>query len=202
MIICQICNKNLKNERALRTHNWRAHTEEGLAHKVPSTRKGLTKETSESIKRVSEKLKATLIQKVNDGTYIPIRMGLEARQKLSIEQSLHNRGGKCKWFNYKGQKLQGTWEYNVAIKLDELNIKWYKPKVNRDVWQYVVDGVNKSYTPDFYLPEYDIYLEIKGYWWGDDKEKMKIVLEQHTDKTVVILEKEEYNKLMCGELVW
>lgn len=208
MIICQICCKELKSEKALRAHNWRAHTEEGKVHKVPSpkgrssTRKGLTKETSEAIKRISEKVKATVNQQIINGTFIPRRMGIEARQKLSIEQSLHNRGGKCKWFDYNGQKLQGTWEYNVAIKLDELGIKWYKPIVNRDVWKYTINSKMRSYTPDLYLPELNLYLEIKGYWWGNDKEKMKAVLEQHSDKTVVILEKEEYNKLMCGELVW
>ena len=129
-------------------------------------------------------------------------MGIEARKKLSIEQSLKNRGGKCKWFEYKGQKLQGTWELNIAKKLDEMNIDWYKPKISKDVWSYELDGQQKSYTPDLYLKEQNIYLEIKGYWWRDDKRKMEAIKQQHPDKKILIIEKEEYTKIMRGELVW
>lgn len=129
-------------------------------------------------------------------------MGPAARLKLSVSQSLHNRGGKCKWYDYRGIKLQGTWELNIAKKLDELGISWYKPKVNKDVWNYVLDGKCKSYTPDLFLVETNIYLEIKGYWWGDDRRKMEAVIAQHPDKNVLIIEKEEYNRIMLGEQVW
>lgn len=190
---------------------WRAHSEEGKEHGIKtgkatkgrtSHRKGLTKETSEEIRRTSEKVKQTAIRKVEEGTFVPNRMGADARKRLSVRQSLNNSGGRCKWFEYNGQKLQGTWELNIVKKLDEMGIEWYKPVVNRDVWQYTIDGKTKSYTPDLYLKQYDVYLEIKGYWWGDDKRKMQTIFEQHSDKKVVIVEKESYNRIMQGELVW
>ena len=172
MIYCPICNKELKSYKAKVAHVWRAHSDSGIAHgqktgaaskgKI-SHRKGLTKETSEEIKRTAEKLSQTLQRKITEGTFIPSKMGTEARRKLSIEQSLKNRGGKCKWFDYKGQKLQGTWELNIAKKLDDMGIRWYKPKVHKDVWSYMLDGQVKSYTPDLYLEEENLYLEIKGY---------------------------------------
>lgn len=65
-----------------------------------------------------------------------------------------------------------------------------------------MDGKVRSYTPDFYLPKENIYLEIKGYWWGDDKRKMEIVVETYKDTKFVIIEKEEYKKILQGELVW
>ena len=211
MIYCPICNKELKSDKAKVAHVWRAHSELGIAHGQKtgskskgrvSHRKGLTKDTSEEIKKTSEKISATIQQKIIKGTFVAVKMGKEARKKLSIEQSLKNRGGKCKWFDYKGQKLQGTWELNIAKKLDEMNVDWYKPKVHRDVWTYELDGQQKSYTPDLLLKEYDIYLEIKGYWWGNDKRKMEAVKLQHPEKKIVIIEKNEYNKIMQGELVW
>lgn len=58
------------------------------------------------------------------------------------------------------------------------------------------------HTPDLFLKEYDVYLEIKGYWWGDDKRKMDAVKQQHPEKKIVIIEKNEYNRIMQGELVW
>jgi len=45
-------------------------------------------------------------------------------------------------------------------------------------------------------------LYFKGFWWGNDKEKMKVVLEQHDDKKIVIIEKDDFEKLLQGELVW
>ena len=129
-----------------------------------------------------------------------LRMGDDARKRTSIRQSLHNNGGKCKWFQVSGQMLQGTWERNLALKFNELQIEWRKLQVNKDVWPYVIDGKLKNYTPDFYLPEYDVYLDPKGYWWGNDKRKIEEVKRQHADKHLIILEKVEYEKLLSGDL--
>jgi len=211
MIYCIICNKLLKNAKSKSSHMWRVHSNNGIAHgqKVgratkgrPSSRKGLTKETSTLIFSTSEKVKQTVRKKIAEGIFVPNKMGIEARKTLSVQQSLKNRGGKSKWFNYNGQNLQGTWELNVAKKLDELGILWYKPKVNKDVWPYIINGIEKSYTPDLYLITYNVYLEIKGYWWGNDKQKMAAIFEQYPDKKIVVIEKLQYDKLMQGELVW
>ena len=129
-------------------------------------------------------------------------MSEEKRIKLSEKQSLNNTGGKCKWYTVAGQKVQGTWERNVALKFEELSIEWVKLKTHNDILKYEVDGKIKSYTPDFYLPFYNVYLELKGYWWGNDREKMNIVLAQHKDKNILVIEETDYKKILGGELVW
>jgi hypothetical protein len=210
MINCHLCDKELISEKALKAHVWRIHTSEGINYSKtkagrqskPSHRKGLTKETSEEIRRTGEKISKTMKEKVKNGTYVPIPWTEERRKALSISQSISNRGGKCKWYEYKGYKIQGTWELNVVKKLDEMNIKWHKPRVNSEVWHYTIQGKMKSYTPDLYLEETDTYLEIKGYWWGTDKEKINAIIEQHSDKKIIIIEKKEYLKILQGELVW
>jgi len=47
-----------------------------------------------------------------------------------------------------------------------------------------------------YLPDYDVFVEVKGFWWGDDKEKMKIVFETYPDKHIMVVEKDEYREIM------
>lgn len=126
----------------------------------------------------------------------------ETKRKISQKLSINNKGGRAKWYEVAGQKVQGTWERNVALKLEELEIEWIKLKTNRDVLEYSMNNKVRCYTPDFYLPEYDVYLEIKGRWWGRDKEKMDIVLKTYPDKHIVIIEKEQYERFMDGELVW
>lgn len=129
-------------------------------------------------------------------------MGTDARKELSIQQSLKNRGGKSKWFDVGGVKVQGTWEKKVAEKLTELNIKWVKPTHNKDIIEYTIDNKVRRYTPDFYLPEYDQFLEIKGYYWNNDRLKMQAVIEQNPIIKIFIMRENEYKKFLCGELVW
>ena len=136
------------------------------------------------------------------GTFTGKKHTEETKRKISQKLSINNKGGRSKWYEVAGQKVQGSWERNVALKLEELEIEWKKLKVNKDILEYVMDGKLRCYTPDFYLPAYDVFLEIKGYWWGRDKEKMEIVLKTYPEKNIVLIEKEQYEKILRGELVW
>ncbi|RYD78317.1 MAG: hypothetical protein EOP84_14440, partial [Verrucomicrobiaceae bacterium] len=107
--------------------------------------------------------------------------------KLSIEQSSANRGGRCSWFEVSGQRVQGTWERDLALKMESLQIVWVK--VRKSI-RYFLDGKLRRYTPDFYLPEFNLYIELKGFWWGDDRRKMDAVIGQHPSLRLIVVEKE------------
>lgn len=69
-------------------------------------------------------------------------------------------------FKYKKHLMRSSWEVLLAIWLDFSNIKWlYEPKT------FHLESMN--YTPDFYLPEFDIWIEVKGWWRANDKTKVK-----------------------------
>lgn len=199
---CKLCDYNSKTRQSITSHIWRKHTEKGLLHKGGSHKGhiswniGLTKETDERVRKNSENLSKTLQIKIKNGTYIPSRMCKEKRDELSIKMSLNNRGGKCKWFTVAGQKVQGTWERDIALICEKEKIEWYKPKNNRDVWVYTINGKKKLYTPDFYFKKYDCYFEVKGYWWGNDKEKMKCIYEQYPERKLYLVMKKEYNDII------
>lgn len=57
-------------------------------------------------------------------------------------------------------KLDSKWELEVVKRLDSLNIKWYRPKIT---FEYL-DNQGKShlYHPDFFIPEYKCFLEVKS----------------------------------------
>jgi hypothetical protein len=150
--------------------------------------KGLSKETDSRIQKQGDSISKTLRQKVETGTFIPCKMGIAARQRLSEKQSLHNSGGKSKWYEVAGQKVQGTYEKRFAEALEQEKIKWCKVKTHNHIFKYVLESKIRSYAPDFYLPEYNLYIEIKGFWWGTDKDKMKAVIEQHKDKKILIID--------------
>lgn len=61
--------------------------------------------------------------------------------------------------------FRSSWEANVARILNNLELAWeYEPK--RFYFPDTGDGV-LSYCPDFYIPDADIWIEVKG--WMDEK---------------------------------
>jgi hypothetical protein len=128
------------------------------------------------------------------------KMSDKARRELSERQSLSNSGGKSRWYTVSGVRVQGTWERDVALKFEELGVKWTKPKTNSDIFRYEMDGKIRSYSPDFYLPDYDIYVEVKGYWWGDDRRKMDIVIKSYPEVKFLIVEKDQFEQIKNGNL--
>lgn len=96
--------------------------------------------------------------------------------------------------------LHSSWERKIARLLDKHNIKWLRPLVeNGHVFNWM-DGNNEphTYTPDFYLQDYDIYLEPHSsildeiYKEKDTVNKIKRVSEQNNIR-VLILGKDELN---------
>lgn len=199
--ICKECQREFNSRQATTSHIYRTHTNPGVSfggHRKgkPTWNKGLSKETDQRV--ANNALAVSMSTKGKPGR----PHTEESKRKISQKLSINNKGGRSKWYDVAGQKVQGTWEKNVALKFEELGIKWKKLKTNKDTLEYVMDNKIRCYTPDFYLSTYNVYLEIKGHWWGRDKEKMDIVLKTHTDKNIVIVEKEQYEKILGGELVW
>jgi len=94
-----------------------------------------------------------------------------------------------KWGIYKEIKMRSSWEIKYARYLDSKNIKWqYEPKT--------FDLGDSTYTPDFYLPETNEYIEIKGWWRGNSKKKFKKFKELYPEIKITILEEKEFGKIV------
>lgn len=121
-----------------------------------SHRKGLTKETSEEILNTSKAVKQFYL----DGNDKRI-FSEEGRLKLSNLAKENNLGGyrphPNKGMRYNGIWFDSKWEVIVAKSLDENSIEWIRPRTGF-VW---TDKGNK-YFPDFFLPNYNVYLDPKN----------------------------------------
>ena len=82
--------------------------------------------------------------------------------------------------------MDSTWEVACANRLDELGIRWIRnPSLKL---KYITRGRRaRNYIPDFYLPDHDVYIEVKGYWTEAAKHKMKSV-QALNDVKIIILE--------------
>ena len=82
-------------------------------------------------------------------------------------------------------EMDSTWEVVMATKLDELGINWIRDPSMK--LQYVTRGGRKrNYIPDFYLPDYDLYIEVKGYWTDRARHKMKDIIKRNPGKICIL----------------
>tara|TARA_Y100000310_G_C20567230_1_gene756134 strand:- start:107 stop:475 length:369 start_codon:yes stop_codon:yes gene_type:complete len=82
-------------------------------------------------------------------------------------------------------KMDSTWEVAMAEKLDELTIRWIRND-NMKLEYTTIRGRKRRYIPDFYLPDYDLYIEVKGYWTDAARHKMKDIEERNPGKILIL----------------
>lgn len=91
--------------------------------------------------------------------------------------------------------FRSAWEANIARYYNFIGVKWeFEPKTF--IFHNITRG-SVSYTPDFYLPEEDKWVEVKGWMDGKSKTKLKRFKQQYPDeynKLQLITEK-EYNEI-------
>lgn len=105
------------------------------------------------------------------------------RNNPNFGKAVHGKGNY-----YKNIWMRSSWEIEVAKWYDKNNIKWlYEPKA--------FDLDTTTYTPDFYLPEFNLYIEVKGYWRDDAKIKFAEFKQRYCGERIKILEKEELNSM-------
>ena len=175
--ICKYCGKLCKNQNSLVQHEISCKENPNrLKSKYSHTawNKGLTKETDTRVAKTgqvySERAKAGLYDwshnKHTEATKEKIR---QQKLELCAKQGT-NLCGKGKRGYYQGYYCQSSWELAYVIYCLEHNINIIR---NKKSFSYILDGIKRSYFPDFYLVDENKYIEIKGYYDNKTKEKEK-----------------------------
>lgn len=104
----------------------------------------------------------------------------ESKRKIKEKALASNhRRLKKNTIQYKEIKLDSTWELILAKSLDDNNIKWIRPDPIK--WK---DEENKEhhYFPDFFLPEYNLYVDPKNpHAYRVQNKKIDIIKKQLTN---------------------
>lgn len=176
----------------------------------PSWNSGLTSKNDERV----AKSRDTLLKRVESGQFMPNRKGIplkaSTKEKLSEARSkfLNERGNggfrDIKWFKSIDSfgnecTLRGTWEVKVSEWLNHQGVMWTR----KHYIKYIDDNINRTYSPDFYIPNDDLIIEVKGYYSERDKRKMSLISEQYPQLKIKFIMKNEiehidsieYNKL-------
>lgn len=193
--ICKYCGKICKNKNSLAQHECRCKENpnrikiDGNHYSHQAWNKGLTKETDERIaklgKTYSERAKAGLYSwehcKHTEATKEKIR---QQKLELCAKQGTNLCGKGLRGY-YKGFYCQSSWELAYVIYQLEHNIDI---KRNTKGFKYTLDGIERSYFPDFYEVATNTYIEIKGYYDRKTKEKEKQF--PKNEKLIIFREKE------------
>jgi len=118
--------------------------------------------TNEFCKDVGKKSSKTILEKARNGEW-----------HVSLAKNMH--------YNYQGNDLHGTWELRLAMYMDDNEIIWWRCD---DTFDYEFEFRNLTYQPDFYLPKFDLYIEVKGYATEKDFAKWK---QFPKDKKLIVL---------------
>jgi hypothetical protein len=96
-----------------------------------------------------------------------------------VEQGTwHNSFSKCRKKLYAGQSFDGSWEVELARWFDSEKIEWIR---NQESFPYFFEK-DRKYIPDFYLPQIDCYVEVKGWKTAKDDAKWS-----HFPKRLIVL---------------
>ena len=107
-------------------------------------------------------------------------------QKQTCRASALQRGFggyNSKKTEYRGIWFDSSWEVTLAKSFDANNISWTRPeKFGLSTGQH--------YTPDFYLPDFDVYLDPKGYVHPnrivDTFERIKLFEQDYKTRCIII----------------
>lgn len=207
-MFCKFCNKECKNANSKRNHerlckmnpNRQELKSPGFTEYNKSVKNGDIKATNQYIKAkqlglpkpiISDETRKTKSVKSKEAAKKywneETRLSRSEIMKQVVRNnpdsySANNVCGRTKKITYNGFKLNGSWELIVAQWLDKNNIKWTN-KI--EPFTYVWNGSTHLYFPDFYLVDYDWYIEVKGYERERDRCKWLAV-----ENLVVIKQKE------------
>ena len=203
---CKYCGRDFIRSNYLTTHERSCMFN---PEQIPyiSWNRGLTKQTDERIAK--QAANASRFFQENGGTFLGRKHSQSTKQKMSniaLKNQNEKHFGKRKVFEYAGLKFISSYEVDVAKSLDENNIKWIQPK--RFPYKDL-NGKLHYYTPDLYLPDYDVYLDPKNDFLIEhenpqfgykDVDKIKWV-EEYNNIKVIVLNKEQLSWSIIKALV-
>lgn len=150
---------------------------------------------------VSEETKLKMIEtRRNNGNFYwsdEAKANLSNSMKLAVlkypESYSSGNRGRVKQITYNGVRFQGGWELSFYQWCENNEIHVER---STDWFEYNYDGIRK-YFPDFYLPTYSTYVEVKGYKTDKDEAKWN-----QFPKPLLIIERKEINQIRKGTYVF
>lgn len=185
---CVFCNKEVEGEISKKQHEIRCKKNPNKINVKPSY--GMLGKKGANQYTYGAEVKESTRKKLSDAGKKQIWTE-ERKEKHSIamKQAVKNNPeaytssnrGRTKQIIYNGIKFHGGWELEFYQYCEKNNISVER---NFESFEYEWNGI-RSYFPDFYLSDFDLYVEIKGYKtdrdvakWKNFPKKLKIIMKK------------------------
>ncbi len=168
-----------------------------------SWNEGLTAETSSKLAETGRK-----IGEANAGVSLVEKVGAARAAELTEFHSRRMSGRGNHMFGRKpphakggyrediGHYVRSSWEADYARVLKLLEEDYEYEKYSFEL--VLADGREVTYTPDFYLPSRDLFVEIKGFMRYDDQLKIDAFELAHPDKHLEVISKTKFAELQMS----
>jgi len=108
------------------------------------------------------------------------KLRMKQRNISGVNNPFYGKVIYPKWGKYRRIWMRSSWEIKFAYFLDLSGYKWkYESKT--------FDLGDCTYTPDFYIPEWKLYIEVKGYFSDKAKNKIKKFKRMYPNINIKIL---------------
>lgn len=202
---CMICGK-VFNKKGIYTHVWRKHTPQGwqFTDKMRQLQKDPTKwkRSNGAIKAkqlgITWDVPETTRKKLSEASKKQVwteerrlnhRKAMRNAVKAHPESYNSKNRGRVKQFEKYGIIFQGSWELYFYEYCISKNINVIR---NNQGFNYIWNG-NRKYFPDFYLPDFNFYVEVKGYKTERDQHKW-----QQFEEKLIIIDKHQIDIILSG----
>jgi len=124
---------------------------------------------------------------------IAVRKTVPKSRTVSVKKARRGEGGISAARIMRQTRYRSQFEINLARSLAEKKIVF---EYEQAKLQYIPKP--RTYTPDFYLPEQDIYIEAKGHLDKGDRVKMQLIKQQYPDLDIRFVFVRATNKIYRG----
>ena len=123
----------------------------------------------------------------------PLKKTVTKSRTVSVKKARRGEGGISVARIMRNTRYRSQFEINLARALAER-------KVTFEYEQAKLEYIPKprTYTPDFYLPEQNIYIEAKGHLDKGDRVKMQLIKQQYPDLDIRFVFVRATNKIYKG----
>jgi len=127
------------------------------------------------------------------------RANIGKAQSLRLKarpETIYSRSNKGKRDDLGGQYFRSSWEANVARWLDFTGVRWeYEAKTFE--FSQIKRGT-RFYTPDFYLPEEERFIEVKGWWDEKSLTRRKRMAKYHPAVLIEYIDAPRYRAISAS----
>lgn len=167
-----------------------------LALKGKNLGKKASQETKNKLSASGKGRKFSIEHRKKLSNYAKVRTYSDATRKKLSDSILNRETSYQKRYEYNGNLYRSTYEVLVAKYLKDNNVRF---EYESSICRHSENGIN-VYVVDFYLPDLQKWLEVKGYWSPKSITKCNSFVKKFGKESLLIIDFENIKNISLNKL--